>query len=109
MSGTLVGTVVAIAILIDAVSDPAVGMLSDRLQTRFGRRHPLMLASAVPLGLCYAALFAPPGGLSELQLALWMLAFASMTRISLTFFSVPHLALGAELEDSRLGRTRMMS
>lgn len=109
MSGTLVGTVVAIAILIDAVSDPAVGMFSDRLQTRFGRRHPLMLASAVPLGLCYAALFAPPAGLGEVQLALWMLVFASMTRISLTFFSVPHLALGAELDDSRLGRTRMMS
>jgi len=115
--GSLVGLMVAITLLIDAVSDPAVGMLSDRLRTRLGRRYPLMIISALPLGFCFAALFAPPvdfftdsqGNRNNLALALYMLVFASGTRISLTCFSVPHLALGSELDPSRVGRSRMMS
>lgn len=107
--GTLIGIVAAIAIIIDAISDPAVGMLSDRLRTRLGRRHPLMLLAALPLGLCFAALFSPPAGQSDVFLAGWMLVFAAGTRIALTFFHVPHLAFGAELDASRIGRTKTMS
>lgn len=107
--GTLIGIVAAIAIIIDAISDPAVGMLSDRLRTRLGRRHPLMLLAALPLGFCFAALFSPPAGQSDIFLAIWMLVFAAGTRIALTFFSVPHLAFGAELDATRLGRTKTMS
>ena len=35
----------------DALSDPIVGFLTDRTRTRFGRRRPWMIASALPLGL----------------------------------------------------------
>lgn len=113
----MVGLVSAIAIMIDAISDPLVGMLSDRLRTRLGRRHFLMLLSAVPLGFCFAALFAPPvdfftsasGEQNNIGLAGYMLFFAATTRLALTFFSVPHLALGTELDPERLGRTRTMS
>ena len=115
--GTVIGTVAAIAIVVDAISDPAIGMLSDRLQHRLGRRHPLMLIAALPTGLCFTALFAPPvewlSSLSEtspyLGLGVWMLVFASGTRICLTFFSVPHLAFGSELDPDHIGRSRTMS
>ena len=107
--GTLVGLATGIVVLLDAVTDPLVGMLSDRLRSRLGRRHPLMFASALPLGFCFMALFAPPSGQSDAFLALWLFVFASGTRTALTFFSLPHLALGAELDPDRLGRTRTMS
>ena len=32
----------AIAVLVDAFWDPMIGFFSDRLRTRWGRRHPLM-------------------------------------------------------------------
>lgn len=76
-----------------------------------------MLIAALPAGLCFAALFAPPvewlSSLSEtspyLGLSIWMLVFASSTRICLTFFSVPHLAFGSELDPDHIGRSRTMS
>ncbi len=48
LSGTLSGTAIFIALVFDAVSDPVAGSLSDRLRSRWGRRHPFMYASAAP-------------------------------------------------------------
>ena len=47
----------------DAVNDPAVGYLSDRTRSRFGRRRPWFAIAALPLGLSVFALFAPPRAL----------------------------------------------
>ena len=41
----LCGLAFAIASVVAAVSDPLVGLLSDRVRTRWGRRHPFMLGS----------------------------------------------------------------
>ena len=41
---------ILIALLFDAVSDPVVGYVSDHLHSRWGRRHPLMYLSGVPVG-----------------------------------------------------------
>lgn len=107
--GSLVGAVAATVIVIDAISDPLTGIFSDRLRTRLGRRHPLMLIAAIPLGLCFIALFTPPADQSHWFLALWFLVFATSTRICLTLFAIPHLALGSELDPDQIGRTRTMS
>ena len=42
-----VGAAIMIALLVDAFSDPMVGCASDNLHSRWGRRHPLMYASAL--------------------------------------------------------------
>src|SRR5690554_2896307 len=49
----LVGTVLLVAKIWDAVIDPFIGHLSDRLQTRWGRRRPFLLWFAVPFGLSF--------------------------------------------------------
>ena len=38
--GSLAGLALAIALVFDAISDPLAGVVSDRLKTRWGRRHP---------------------------------------------------------------------
>ena len=95
--GSLAGLALAIALVFDAISDPLAGVVSDRLKTRWGRRHPFMFVAAFPLVLSFVALFAPPEGLSEFSSFLWLTLFAILVRSSLTFFYVPHLALGAEI------------
>ena len=50
VSAALCGTVFLIASVIDAISDPLVGALSDSVNTRWGRRHPFMFLSALPPG-----------------------------------------------------------
>jgi glycoside/pentoside/hexuronide:cation symporter, GPH family len=51
------GTIMFIAILWDAVTDPVVGKWSDHSRSKYGKRRPFILASAVPLGLSVALLF----------------------------------------------------
>lgn len=105
VSGTLTGVALALALLADALTDPIAGSISDRTQTRFGRRHPFIVGSTLPLALSFILLFNPPAGISEAGNFLWLLAFSVMTRISLTFYQIPHLALGAELTDSTVRRS----
>lgn len=50
VSATLTSVALAIALMFDAVSDPLVGSFSDKLRTRYGRRHPLILLAALPWG-----------------------------------------------------------
>lgn len=51
VDAALVGLAIAIATMVDAVSDPIVGTWSDRVVSRWGRRHPMLLLSTIPLGL----------------------------------------------------------
>jgi Na+/melibiose symporter-like transporter len=97
ISGTLAGLAVGIALFFDAITDPIAGVLSDRFKSRWGRRHPFMLAAAIPLAVSFVCLFSPPDSLSEFGAFLWLTVFAILVRGSITLFYVPHLALGAEM------------
>jgi GPH family glycoside/pentoside/hexuronide:cation symporter len=108
LSGSLAGSAALLALLVDAVTDPMVGQISDRFVSRWGRRHPFMLAGAIPFGLAIVALFSPPAGLTEMQLFAWMLGGAIAVRLMLTLFFVPHLSLGAELATDYHGRTSLI-
>ena len=100
VSAALCGTAFFIASVVDGISDPLVGGLSDSVQTRWGRRHPFMLGAAFPLGLCFYLMYQPPDGLSEQGLFWWFTLTMVGMRIAKTFYAVPHAALGAELTEA---------
>jgi len=108
LSGTLASLALAIALVFDAVTDPLAGALSDRTVSRWGRRHPWMYASALPLAAAFYAVFAPPEGLSDGGLFAWLLVFSVATRGAMTLYHVPHMALGAELSTDYHERTRIV-
>ena len=109
LSGTLTGLAIALSVVWDAISDPLVGALSDNLRSRWGRRHPLMLISVIPLALGFISLFSPPDFAVATQnaLFLWLLGSVILLRTALTFFMVPYLALGAEITSDYHERTRL--
>ena len=109
LSGSLAGAAMAIALLFDAVTDPLMGSVSDRWRSKWGRRHPFMAVSALPLGLLFWGLFSPPEGLDQLGLFLWLTLFAVATRTAMTVCHVPHIALGAELTSNFVERTRLVA
>lgn len=104
-----VGTALLIAVLIDAVTDPLVGQFSDNLRTRFGRRHPLMFAAALPVSVSFYFLWVPPAGLSENDLFWYLLMCASLTRIFTTFYEIPSSSMNAELTQDYHQRVQFAS
>lgn len=97
LSGTLTGIAMFIALLWDAISDPVVGSWSDSLRSRWGRRHPLLVAGGIPTALLFLALFAPPDGLGEFGIFIWLLIVSVLLRTALTIYYIPYSAMGAEL------------
>lgn len=105
VSASLTGLAIFIGMLMDAITDPLVGSISDRWQSKWGRRHPMMYASIIPLGLTFFAVFAPPPGLGEFGLFLWLTVFTIACRTAITFFIVPYTAMTAELTEHYTERT----
>lgn len=100
-----VGVLLLALRLLDALSDPLLGALADRIpESRGGRR--LMIAAAVPLlaaGLWL--LFTPPASSSSLPL--WLAASLVLSYLGLSAASIAHFALGSALSQDYAERTRI--
>ncbi len=105
----VVGLILGIGRLWDAVSDPLVGYASDRTRTALGRRRPWMLVGAPLLAAAFAALWmeiGEPGSLTRVAaFALATLGFYS----AVTLVAVPHAALGASLARAAHSRNRLFA
>ncbi len=104
-----VGSALVIALLVDAVTDPLVGALSDRWRSPLGRRHPFMYASVVPVVASYLLLWNPPMELSGRWLWAYLLALVIVVRVAMTLHEIPGSALAAEMTRGYHQRTQLMS
>lgn len=104
----LVSAALAVTVVVDAAWDPIVGQFSDRLRTPWGRRHPLMYLSAVPVALTMLALWRPPAALSVEEKAVWLFGFALAARLVISLYEVPSQALAPELVPDYHARTGLM-
>ena len=117
LSNSLIGTAIMLATIGDAISDPMVGMISDRWRSRLGRRHPFLFAAPIPLAVSLYAIFSPPdfltGGVAgepnQLWLFAWLAAWTICGRVFVTLYTIPHHALGAELAKNPNERSRLFS
>ncbi len=105
--GATVGLAILAASIFDAITDPIAGAISDRTRSRLGRRHPYMLATAVPLGIVFYLVWVPPSGISQDALLVWLVFWLLVQRLLSTFYAVPYLAFGAELTHDYQERTRL--
>ena len=96
LDAAIVGSVIALALVFDALIDPLIGVLSDRTHTRWGRRHPWLYASALPIGLSWLLLWHPPQGSPSMILG-WLLVTAIFTRAAIATNEVPSLAMAPEI------------
>ncbi|KTE11380.1 MFS transporter [Sphingopyxis sp. H115] len=102
-----VGLMLLIALLLDAFIDPAVGHLSDRTRSRWGRRHPWLYVSAIPIALTWLFLWMPPEGEQWVQLG-YLLLFATLVRMSVSLNEVPSIALAPEMTPDYHERTAVL-
>ena len=113
LNNALIGFAVALALAGDAISDPLVGIISDRWRSRLGRRHPFLIAAPVPMAISLYFIFNPPQWLldmsSQMALFVWLSIWIIVSRTVMTLFNVPHLALGGELSKDQHERSQLFS
>jgi len=89
-----IGLIILIGRLFDAFSDPAIAYLSDKFDTRWGRRKPWILLSAPFFATGFALLAMPP---QDIHWSYFLLANVVLYS-GWTFFEVTHIAWGLEFE-----------
>jgi glycoside/pentoside/hexuronide:cation symporter, GPH family len=103
----LVGAVIMAALIFDAFADPVIGELSDRTQSKWGRRLPWLYGSAIPLGIIWMLLWHPPQ-MTDAMLVIWLFCTAVLARTLVAMCEVPSVALVPELTSDYDERTRLM-
>jgi len=97
LEARLASVAALIGVIWDAINDPLVGSLSDRVHTRWGRRRPFLLIFAIPFGLSFLLLWwAPPWESQVVLMAHVTLAFMISDTLQ-TLLIVPFLSLTPEI------------
>jgi GPH family glycoside/pentoside/hexuronide:cation symporter len=107
-SAALAGMLLTASKLYDVVADVVIGMVSDRIRTRWGRRRPFMLAGSFIAGISFLLMFCAPS-LSGAALALWMMFALVVYSTGYALFTVPYIAMSGEMTDGYHERTRLLS
>jgi GPH family glycoside/pentoside/hexuronide:cation symporter len=92
------GWAVGIGKLWDAVNDPLIGLISDRIRTRWGRRRGLLLFGAAPLGLSFMLMWLVPP-LGPVALTVYYALTFILFDTTFTIIHVSFNALTPELTD----------
>lgn len=94
------GTLMLVTRIWDAVSDPMMGIIADRTQTRWGKYRPYLLWMALPFAIAGVLLFTDPG-LGETGKTVWAFATYILMMTVYTGINVPYGSmLGVMTEDS---------
>ncbi len=97
MRAAWVGIILLVGRLWDSINDPLVGTLSDRVNTRWGRRRPFLLFFALPFSFLFALTFVIPPFDSEIGKAIYFIIVFLLYDTVYTLISVPYSALAPEL------------
>lgn len=108
LSPSLTAMALFIALCFDAISDPVIGHWSDNMRSKWGRRHPFMYASIIPIGITYFLIWNPPAGMDDTSAFWYLILLAILVRTFVTLYEIPSTSLVAELTDDYDERTSML-
>jgi GPH family glycoside/pentoside/hexuronide:cation symporter len=93
----------------DGISGPLIGSWSDRTRARMGRRRPFLFAALPLLAFGFVMLWSVPSSLSHGWLVAWIALALFVFFGAFDLYTLPHLALGAELSSDSHQRTRLFA
>ncbi|MBI1406221.1 MAG: hypothetical protein GC145_08865 [Caulobacter sp.] len=104
-----VGAALGFALVLDAFADPVIGQLSDNTRSRWGRRHPYLYGSILPVALGFLLLWNAPKDWSPPALCAWLVACVLVVRTCITVYEIPSSALVSEFTGDYDQRTSLLS
>ena len=104
LSAAAAGGVFLVARVVDAVTDPLMGMIAERTRTRWGRLRPYLLIGAIPLALITILTFTIPD-LDASGKLVWAYVTYIAFGVLYTVVSIPYSALTASITDNHHERT----
>ena len=109
LDARLASFVALVGILWDAINDPLVGILTDRMRSRWGRRRPFLLFFAIPFGASFLLLWWAPPWHSQIALAATVTLAFMISDTFETLCEVPFSSLLPELSADYDERTTLTS
>ncbi len=114
LNPSLAGSVLFIGKISDAINDPIIGILSDRTSTKWGRRIPWIILSAIPFGCIFflqwiVPKFSENSGLNNTYLFIYYLFIGVLFNLFYTTVNLPYQALTPELTQDYNERTSLNS
>ena len=109
MNPVLWGILFFVPRLVDAVTDPVMGFISDNTRSRWGRRRPYIFIGSIITGLSFIAMWQVYPENSELYNFTYFLLVSIVFYVGLTIFATPYVAMGYETSNDYHERTRLMA
>ena len=109
VSAAVASLLIGLSKLYDAFADPTMGWLSDRTRSRWGRRRPYLLLGGAMLAVSMVVLFTVPPFESTSARIAYMAVMLVFYATAYTVFTIPYMAMPAEMTTGSLQRTQLMS
>lgn len=109
LDGAIAGSVLLIARVVDAFVDPAVGILSDRTNTKWGKYRPWVLWTALPFSVFYVLAFYNPGIEDKGLVAVYATISYVALMAAYSFNNTPYSSLGGVMTSDIKERTSITS
>jgi GPH family glycoside/pentoside/hexuronide:cation symporter len=109
MEAALAALVVLIAKFWVVIADPIAGVISDKTETRWGRRRPFILVGGLIAAVTFLLLFVSPPVAGQTALFVYITTVYLLLNTGYSMFSVPYLTMATEMSDDPNERTTIMS
>ena len=103
-----VGTLMLVVRLFDAVTDPLMGGIADRTNTRWGRYRPYLVWIAIPYGILAVMTFTTPD-LSDSGKLVYAYITYALLMTAYTAINIPYSALGGVITSDPQERASVQS
>ncbi|WP_303188549.1 MFS transporter [uncultured Clostridium sp.] len=108
ISAAAVGTLFLVARIIDAITDPIMGMIVDNTKSKMGKSRPYLLVVPIFMGIATIMCFSSPN-LSDTGKIVWVYISYILWGICFTAMDTPYWSLSANITQSAQGRTKIIT
>lgn len=94
--------------MIDVFADPLMGAISDRTNSRMGRRRPYLLYGSLAFAITFYMTFSIPEFADSRVTVGYVMLIYLLSSLAYTAYSIPHAAMAAEMASSYRERTSVV-